>query len=40
MPNGLVISNAPLKIKTPNGVISVEKFRGNTSNININSILR
>lgn len=39
-PNGQIISLEPLKIKTPNGIIQVEQFRGQIGqNIKINTIL-
>ena len=38
--NGQILSIHPLKIKTQNGVIQVDKYRGNLSIITLNSIIK
>lgn len=40
MPNGLILSDSPLKIKTPNGVIVLSEIRPFGKKIEINKIVR
>lgn len=38
-PNGMILSGAPLLVKTPNGVIEIEQIRNKTSNLKVGDIL-
>lgn len=40
MPNGLVLSVDPFLVKTPNGVVKLEKIRKTKARINVNQILK
>lgn len=40
MPNGLILSNRPLLIKTPNGVVEIKKIRDNQPSFEVDQILK